>query len=417
MLRRFERGFVFALPLIIFAIIAAVAGTTVALKKSGVDIGISQFFASCENPDPLTCEDDNDCDDDEIAGPPFGDDCNDAECSVGGGCGAPSEDNPDNGDEAPNQDNPSNSGQEQPSGSAPAQCGPVDVTDAGCSDGDCDGDGAQNPAVGGNDCNDANSCPDVSNECNSSVPAPTSAPVPILTPIPTTANTPTPMAVGTPVPFVPTPTPAAVVVAPTVSLSADMTNITAGVNQPVTLTWSSTNASYCVGTFGDRAGVWPGTKNSSGSQTVITNETTTYGLSCIGSGGTTQAQGATVTAYTYTPTPTRATPGTGGVAELSVDMTEPFSQHVNNNDTVTISASSTKLRLYYSWQRYNSCHIYNGVYDSRSNAGYVKQISSGGEIFTIDGITTGESVKIINMCQPLGDADKVFFTYTIRRSQ
>src|SRR3989344_5994562 len=414
MLRRFERGFVFALPLIIFAIIAAVAGTTVALKKSGVDIGISQFFASCENPDPLTCEDDNDCDDDGIAGPPFGDDCNDADCSVGGGCGTPRE--PDGGGgEAPNQDNPSNG--DQPSGSTPSKCGPVDITDAGCSDGDCDGDGAQNPAVGGNDCNDGDSCVGGSKECGPSTPASNQSTenTPASTPIPA-APVPTSAVVGTPVPFVPTPTLATASI-PTVSLSADMTNITAGVNQPVTLTWSSTNASYCVGTFGDRAGVWPGTKNSSGSQTVITNETTTYGLSCIGSGGTTQAQGATVTAYTYTPTPTRATPGTGGVAELSVDMTEPFSQHVNNNDTVTISASSTKLRLYYSWQRYNSCHIYNGVYDSRSNAGYVKQISSGGEIFTIDGITTGESVKIINMCQPLGDADQVFFTYTIRRAQ
>jgi len=409
MKRWFERGFVFALPLIIFAVIAAIGGTTVALKKSGVDIGISQFFASCTNPDPLTCED-NDCDDDGIAGPPFGDDCNDADCSVGGGCGTPRE--PDGGGgEAPNQDNPSNG--DQPSGSTPSKCGPVDITDAGCSDGDCDGDGAQNPAVGGNDCNDGDSCVGGSKECGPSTPASNQSTenTPASTPIPA-APVPTSAVVGTPVPFVPTPTLATASI-PTVSLSADMTNITAGVNQPVTLTWSSTNASYCVGTFGDRAGVWPGTKNASGSQIVATNETTGYGLSCIGPGGTTQAQGVTVTAYTYTPTPTPISPT---VANLSVDMTEPFSQHINNNDTVIISTSSTKLRLRYNWQEYNDCRSYNGIFD---NAHFIELISnaSSGEIFTIDGLNSGESIKIINYCLGLVGNPDASFTYTIKRAQ
>ncbi len=48
--------------------------------------------AGCVNPNPLTC-DDGDCDDDGHQNPSVGgDDCNDAECSIGGGCPAASSD-------------------------------------------------------------------------------------------------------------------------------------------------------------------------------------------------------------------------------------------------------------------------------------------------------------------------------------
>jgi hypothetical protein len=75
--------------------------------------------------------------------------------------------------------------------------------------------------------------------------------------------------------------------APTVSLSASPASIDSGGSS--TLSWSSTNAGSCVASGG-----WSGTKATSGSQAVSPSSTTTYGLSCTGSGGT-GSQSATVT--------------------------------------------------------------------------------------------------------------------------
>lgn len=68
---------------------------------------------------------------------------------------------------------------------------------------------------------------------------------------------------------------------PTVAISVNPTSVPAGSN--VTVTWSSTNATFCAG-----SGAWTGTPPISGSQTVTTNGAgnLTYTLACTGAGGT-----------------------------------------------------------------------------------------------------------------------------------
>jgi uncharacterized repeat protein (TIGR01451 family) len=67
---------------------------------------------------------------------------------------------------------------------------------------------------------------------------------------------------------------------PTVLLSASSTNVLVG--QPVTLTWSSSNATSCTASGG-----WSGSEGVSGSQTVTptTAGSLTYTLSCTGAAG------------------------------------------------------------------------------------------------------------------------------------
>ena len=69
--------------------------------------------------------------------------------------------------------------------------------------------------------------------------------------------------------------------APTVSLSAAPTTVAAGGS--TLLTWSSSNASGCAATVG-----WSGAKATSGNQTINpVSATSTYTLTCTGSGGST----------------------------------------------------------------------------------------------------------------------------------
>jgi hypothetical protein len=71
----------------------------------------------------------------------------------------------------------------------------------------------------------------------------------------------------------------ATVAAPTVSLSASPNPIVAG--QTTTLTWNSTNTSSCTASNG-----WSGTKSTSGSTvSPALNQTTTYAITCTGTGG------------------------------------------------------------------------------------------------------------------------------------
>jgi len=80
--------------------------------------------------------------------------------------------------------------------------------------------------------------------------------------------------------------------APTVTLTASSTNITAG--DSINLSWTVTHAKTCTATADDGDTVWPGPKAFSGTntQSVIPagSPTTTYGLTCTGPGGTTPAQ-------------------------------------------------------------------------------------------------------------------------------
>ena len=80
----------------------------------------------------------------------------------------------------------------------------------------------------------------------------------------------------------PSPTPA-----PTVAISASPTSMTSG--KVSTVTWSSTNATSCTA-----AGGWTGAKAPSGTLTVSPPSTTTYTLTCTGSGGTSPAASTTV---------------------------------------------------------------------------------------------------------------------------
>lgn len=97
-----------------------------------------------------------------------------------------------------------------------------------------------------------------------------------------------------------------VALAPTVTLQASATSVTAG--GTVTLKWGSTNATACVASGG-----WSGSEPVSGSATSpVINATTTFTLTCSGPGGS-QAQSVTVTA-----TPAQKSRGGGGALGLYV---------------------------------------------------------------------------------------------------
>ena len=66
--------------------------------------------------------------------------------------------------------------------------------------------------------------------------------------------------------------------APTISLTASPSSISAG--QSSTLSWSTSNATGCVGSGG-----WSGTMSTGGSASVAPGSTTSYTLACTGSGG------------------------------------------------------------------------------------------------------------------------------------
>jgi len=80
--------------------------------------------------------------------------------------------------------------------------------------------------------------------------------------------------------------------APTVTISANLTKVFVG--QPLTLTWSSANATSCTA-----SGAWSGSAAVSGTQTVAPSAagSLTYTLACAGSGGNTSAS-TTVTVAT-----------------------------------------------------------------------------------------------------------------------
>ncbi len=65
---------------------------------------------------------------------------------------------------------------------------------------------------------------------------------------------------------------------PTLTLTASPSSITSG--QSSKLTWKSTNATKCVASNG-----WSGSKSLSSSKTVLPTKTTTYTLTCTGTGG------------------------------------------------------------------------------------------------------------------------------------
>jgi hypothetical protein len=105
--------------------------------------------------------------------------------------------------------------------------------------------------------------------------------------------------------------------APTVALTASVTTIPAGTTSK--LTWSSKNATSCVGSDG-----WTGTEATSGTHNVSPTSTTTYTLSCTSSAGTAAAStkitvdaAAAVPAPTVTLTASSTTISSGGSSTLT----------------------------------------------------------------------------------------------------
>jgi hypothetical protein len=105
--------------------------------------------------------------------------------------------------------------------------------------------------------------------------------------------------------------------APTVTLGATPTSVASG--QPVTLSWSSTEATSC-----SASGGWTGSRALSGSETVNPTATSTYTLTCSGLGGSAN-QSVTVTVV---PPPSVALSAT------------PLSLAAGQNSTLTWSSTN-----------------------------------------------------------------------------
>ena len=96
--------------------------------------------------------------------------------------------------------------------------------------------------------------------------------------------------------------------APTVTFVANPTTIRRG--ESAALSWTSTNADYCVASGG-----WSEWVFSGGAENVYPKVTTDYGITCSGIGGTaaskvtiTVTDAATIPSMTYTPTYTYYNP-------------------------------------------------------------------------------------------------------------
>jgi outer membrane protein OmpA-like peptidoglycan-associated protein len=82
--------------------------------------------------------------------------------------------------------------------------------------------------------------------------------------------------------------------APTASISASSSSVNTG--QTVTLTWSSTNATSCTGS-------WMSGSATSGTQSVTPPSTTTYTITCTGAGGSATAATSVSVSQPAPPTP------------------------------------------------------------------------------------------------------------------
>ena len=119
--------------------------------------------------------------------------------------------------------------------------------------------------------------------------------------------------------------------APTVTISASPTTITAGGSS--TITWSSTNATSCTASGG-----WSGTKATSGTLSVTPTANTTYTITCSGTGGTSPAQSTTINVNAVVSAPT---------VNISASPTSIVS---GNSSTITWSSTnSTSCTASGSW--------------------------------------------------------------------
>jgi len=107
--------------------------------------------------------------------------------------------------------------------------------------------------------------------------------------------------------------------APTCSISANPSNILNG--QYSVLSWTSTNATSCIA-----SNAWSGAKSLSGTQSVSPSSTSTYALTCTGSGGTVNCSAP----VTVNPIPTlscsiAANPNSGTAPLNNIDLTATVS--------------------------------------------------------------------------------------------
>lgn len=182
----------------------------------------------------------------------------------------------------------------------------------------------------------------------------------------------------------PSPTPPPPAPAPTLSFSATPSTITAG--QSSTLSWTSTNASTCTGSNG-----WSGTKNLSGTQSVSPTITTTYVLSCTGTGGTISKQ------------------TTVSISSVSPPPAPPPSPPPPPAPTLTFSASPTSVvagqssTLAWSAANATSC--------TASNAWSGTKATSGNQI-----VTPPQSATYVLSCTGLGGSISKQLNVTVATS-
>jgi hypothetical protein len=127
---------------------------------------------------------------------------------------------------------------------------------------------------------------------------------------------------------------------PTVQLSVTSPNITAG--NSTTLNWSSTSATSCTASGG-----WSGQQPTAGIQVVSPTVTTTYTLTCAGTGGNSQPSSAVVTvAAKAVPTATLSASSTsitaGGSSTLTWSSTNSTACTASGGWTGTLATSGTK---------------------------------------------------------------------------
>ncbi len=124
---------------------------------------------------------------------------------------------------------------------------------------------------------------------------------------------------------------------PTVFLSASTNSVP--VNSPVTITWTSSNASSC-----QASGAWSGTKGTSGSESVFINlvGANNFNLSCSGSGGSGQAS-TSVEGYRQVFGVTAD--GYVRGAEIFIDENEDFIFNIGENFEESTNGGSFAIRF------------------------------------------------------------------------
>jgi len=134
--------------------------------------------------------------------------------------------------------------------------------------------------------------------------------------------------------------------APSATLTANPTTVSAGGSS--TLTWSSTNSSSCAATGG-----WSGPKALNGSEAVTNiTQTTSFTLTCSGSGGPPAESSVQVVVGSPTPTPTPAptvalsasptSVQSGGTTSLTWSSTNATSCSASGNWSGSKSASGSE---------------------------------------------------------------------------